>query len=265
MSQNNDGYNCPKEHQYHYHNSWPPKPTRIEAIIICVNYSDFLAHTLPNNKQHLDKIIVVTDTKDTATKNLCTMYNIECLQTDVFYENGEKFNKGKGINAGLDKLSKLDWVVTIDADIWLSPHTRGVLDNRHLDPEAIYGIDRMMCHGHTNWINFLENPRAINEQYYLVQANNFPVGSRVAHYNQSDGWFPIGFFQLWNPKKSNIHKYPIEWDGADHYDVVFAKTFPRGKRYLIPETYVIYLDSETNKEMGMNWKGRKTKQFKLGI
>jgi hypothetical protein len=161
----------------------------------------------------------------------------------------------------LKVLKKKNWVLHLDADIWLSPHFREVIDNRHLDPGAIYGMDRLMCQDYNQWMSFLANPVAINEQYYLVQAKPFPIGSRVAHYNQEDGWFPIGFFQLWHPRMSGNYIYPTEWDGADHTDVVFAKSFPVGRRHLIPETYVIHIDSAYNEKMGLNWKGRKSKPF----
>lgn len=238
----------------------------LELVSVCVGYSDFLSHSLPNWLRYADKVVIVTDKKDHLTKRLCDFYNsngqVECVQTDVFYENGAVFNKGKGINAGLDKLSKRGWVLHIDSDIWLPPHTRVVLDARHatLDREAIYGIDRLMCHGYDNWVKFLNNPRNINELYYLVQPYAFPMGSRVAHYNQADGWFPIGFFQLWHPGASGVSTYPTDSPGADHTDVLFSKQFPIGKRHLIPETFVIHLDSE-RREMGANWNGRKTKFF----
>ncbi len=236
------------------------RAVRIEAVMVCVNYADFLAQTLPQNVKLLDRIVVVTDTKDKLTKSVCDQYNVECIQTDVFYEDNAVFNKGKGINAGLEVLDKNGWVLHLDSDIWLSPHMKEVLNVRHLDPEAIYGVDRLMCHGWNNWQKFLEKPVAINELYYLVQANAFPIGSRVAHYNQPDGWFPIGFFQLWNPKVSGVYDYPTNSPGADHTDVVMSKRFPIGKRMPINETYVIHLDSERG-AMGSNWNGRTTKWF----
>ena len=83
----------------------------VEGVIVCVNYSDMLAHTLAAAKAQFNRLVVVTDTKDDATKNLCEYHHVECVRTDVFYENGDKFNKGKAINAGLARLSRKGWVV----------------------------------------------------------------------------------------------------------------------------------------------------------
>ena len=49
--------------------------TKIEGIIICVNYSDFLDITLDQNLKHFDQIIVVTDEKDIGTHEICKKYN----------------------------------------------------------------------------------------------------------------------------------------------------------------------------------------------
>jgi glycosyltransferase involved in cell wall biosynthesis len=234
----------------------------LEGVIICCDYSDFLAHTLPYNKNQFNKLIVVTDTKDTATKKLCEYHHVECLQTDVFYENGDTFNKGKAINAGLEKLTLKGWVVQLDADIYLPPLTRGILDRIELDPQTIYGMDRLMCPNYESWIKFIENPEFIQEAYIYIHPNAFPMGVRIAEY-MSKGYEPIGYFQMWNPRASGIFEYPTQHGKADRTDVLHAKQFPRIKRQLLPEVLCIHLDSEglTVNNMGKNWNGRKTAWF----
>ena len=239
----------------------PRSKRYFEAVIVCVNYADFLAQTLPHTLNHLDKVVVVTDSKDTHTQLLCHYYDVECIVTDSFYDDGAVFNKGKGINAGLQRLSQRDWVLHLDADVFLPPRTRLILDSIYLDPLAVHGLDRMNCVGFANWIRYLANPKLMHQGYYLVHGNSFPHGSRVSHYNQ-DGWFPIGFFQLWNPLKSGIVRYPECNQGADHTDVVFAKAFPIDRRRFIPDFYVIHLESEVVK-MGANWNGRTTREFSI--
>ena len=240
----------------------PHTKKRIDAVSVCVNYGDFLVQTIAHNRHHFDRYIIVTDKKDRFTKQVCEYYRVECIQTDCFYDDGATFNKARGINAGLAKLDLQNWVVHLDSDIYLPPWTRHILDVAYLDDQSIYGIDRLMCHSYKEWIGYLAEPSPMHELYYLVQANAFRMGSRVAHYNQPDGWFPIGFFQLWNPAASGITRYPENSHNADHTDVVFAKAFPLGKRHLIPEFYGIHLDSERAK-MGVNWQGRETKPFRL--
>ena len=234
----------------------------LEGVIVCVNYSDFLAHTLPYNKTMFNKLVVVTDTKDINTKKLCEYHHVECVQTDAFYDNGDTFNKGKAINVGLSKLTMSDWVVQLDADIYLPPLTRQILDRIELDSKTIYGIDRLMCPDYKSWIEFIENPKPIQEAYIYIHPTAFPVGVRIAEY-MSKGYEPIGYFQMWNPKATGIFTYPDKHGKADRTDVLHAKQFTRLKRQLIPELLCIHLESEglTIGNMGKNWNGRKTAWF----
>ena len=233
----------------------------LEGVIICVEYSDFLASTIIHNKQYFDDLVVVTSTTDEATRNLCEHMYVKCIQTDCFYENGDKFNKAKGINVGLAALSKKDWVIHLDADIYLPPLTRSILERIDLNPEFIYGIDRMMCPSYQEWQKYLEAPKPIHEGWIYVHPTRFPMGVRIAEY-MNKGWEPIGFFQMWNPSVSGVFDYPDQHGEADRTDVLFCKKWPRNKRQFIPEIISIHLDSEKEDNgMGKNWAGRKTKPF----
>lgn len=130
----------------------------LQAVTVCVNYSDFLAQTLPHNKQHFNHMIVVTTPEDKETQRVCEFYNVECVKTDEFTQNGDPFNKAKGINVALNSLSRHDWVLHIDADIYLPPLTRGILERISLEKDKVYGIDRMMCPNFEEWTEFLSNP-----------------------------------------------------------------------------------------------------------
>lgn len=236
----------------------------IEGIIVCVNYSDFLAHTLPYNRNQFNNLVVVTDTKDIKTKKLCDFYHVKCLQTDVFYENGNEFNKGAAINYALQSLEQKDWVIHLDADIYLPPLTRHILENLPLEKHKIYGADRLMCPSYNDWIEFINNPKEIQEGWIYIHSDAFPMGVRIAEYmNKNSGWEPIGYFQLWNPKGSGVTSYPTEHDYCDRTDVLHVKKFSRQNRELLPEILVIHLDSEGlgTGDMGKNWRGRKTALF----
>lgn len=239
----------------------------LEGVCVCVNYGDFLAETLPQNKQHFNRLVVVTDTNDKWTKTVCEYHHVKCVQTDVFYENGDVFNKGKGINEGLKHLSNEGWVVQLDADIYLPPMMRAILEKIELDPQTIYSMDRVMCPNYVEWRRFMSKPRLMHEAHIYVHteiggSRPWPIGVRIAEY-MNKGYEPIGFFQMWNPQHSGVHEYPTEHGKADRTDVLHAKKFSRIKRQMLPELLCIHLDSEGLKtnQMGKNWNGRKTFPF----
>lgn len=234
----------------------------IECVVVCVNYADFLAHTLPHNKQHFDHMIVVTSPEDKDTQDVCTHYNVECLVTREMTTNGDPFNKAKGINVALQYLSKRDWVVHLDADMYLPPLTRGILERIQLDKNNIYGIDRMMCPTFEAWSEYIRKPTPIHTGWVYIHPTIFPMGVRIGEF-MSDGYEPIGFFQMWHPNTSGVKLYPETHGAADRTDVQHAKKWNRKNRALIPEIIGIHLDSEdlNLKEMGKNWNGRKTKMF----
>lgn len=241
----------------------PYSKMKIEGVIICVNYADFLAHTLPSTRSQFDKLVVVTDLDDTETKKVCEYYEVQCVQTNVFYENGDVFNKGKGINEGLKHLDKDGWVIHLDADIYMPPQTRQILETVPLDEEKIYGADRLMCPGYDQWKEFLCSPPPIQDSWIFIHLTRFPVGVRIAEYKTPGGGYePIGYFQLWHPKRSGVRAYPDKHGFADRTDVLHCKKWPRNKRELLPEIVLIHLESEGG--IGLNWKGRTTPRFGPG-
>jgi hypothetical protein len=239
----------------------------VEAVVVCVNYADFLAHTLPASKGLFNNMVVVTDLGDADTARVCNKYNVRCIQTNAFYANGEGFNKGAGINEGLKALNLKGWVVQMDADIYLPPLTRHIMDRLPLQQNKIYGIDRLMCQSYDDWMFYREDWPSVHELWTFAHLNAFPAGSRIVQYGDyledgvpPDGWVPIGFFQLWHPGASGIRSYPDQHAAADRTDVLHAKKFDRTHRELIPELVAIHLES-AKVDMGENWNGRRTPRF----
>ena len=250
----------------------------INAVCVCVNYSDFLAYTLPINKHHFNSIVIVTDTKDVETKRICEMLNVHCVHTDVFYEGGAKFRKGAGINKGLDLLDTLvgfrqhgggalnpnnaqeeynvtdEWYVHLDADILLPPDFKEQLIEAKLQPSHLYGCDRWMAN---SFESAQETLSALLEGAPLPP-HSFERGARIEP--PQVGYTPLGYFQLWNPLASNIGIYLERKENASSDDVHFAYSFPRERRHRINNLSVYHLDSTSN-VAGVNWNGRVTKRF----
>ena len=117
-----------------------------------------------------------------------------------------------------------------------------------------------MINSYNEWMEFYSCPRPMHTGWVFTHQDTFKdKGCRVSGY-MDEGYFPIGFFQLWNPSKSNICIYPNEHGQADRTDMMFSKLWNKSKRYFIPEFTVTHLESEEVK-MGLNWKGRKSKNF----
>ncbi len=232
---------------------------QIEAVTVCVDYSDFLAHTLPLNKPHFARWVIVTAPHDRATQRLCAHHNVECRVTEAFYRHGERFNKGRGINIGLAALGKRDWLLHLDADIALPPRTREMLARAKLDAKTLHGIDRLMCDDFAAWTRYQREPIPQFENQVFVHLRPFRVGTRVAKLDRG-GYVPIGFFQLWHSSTGRL-KYPEHHETAARSDMLFALQWPRAQRQLIPEVVGIHLASGAGMPMGANWNGRRTPLF----
>lgn len=238
----------------------PPWPNIfIEVVIVCVDYGDFLAWTLPLNRHQFDGMIIVTTPADTKTQDLCSHYHVRCVTTDAFYHDGLAFDKAAGINAGISQLSRTGWVAHMDADIVLPPRAKEMIERSQPNPEFIYGIDRMNCPSFPDFVNFMCEPEL---QYYkqaFLHANAFELGSRLV---REQGYVPIGFFQMWNPAATGIQSYCAKHDETNnHSDVNHAEQWPRNRRGFIPEIVALHLMSE-NDNHGNNWRGRRSKPFK---
>jgi hypothetical protein len=239
---------------------------KITAITVCVGYSDFLCWVLPENKNIFNKWIIVTDTKDTETKNLCENYNVFCIQTDVFYQNKNKFNKYAGINEALKYVDNDSWVIFLDSDIVLHHLSRRVFDSLELNEKFIYGIDRVNCVGLENWLNYIRKRDALFKNW-MLHSSGMELGARLVHYYGEErdkgkyiGWRPLGFFQMCH--RSAFDSYPQNTIGADHCDLEFVRHWERSKRVLIPELLGIHLES-VGATKGINWYGRKSQPFTL--
>jgi len=241
-----------------------PAYIRINAIQTSVDYGDFLAWTLPENKHHFDNTLIITAPHDKLTQSICAHYHVRCIPTDVWWNNGDLFNKARGINLGLSQLAltERDWVLHLDADLWLPPRTGEILHSLKLDPTCIYGIDRMECQSFPDWIGFKCNPSIQHEFNVFVKPRAFPLGARLVLLN-ADGYVPLGCFQLWNPAVSRIIHYAESQNNAARSDMLFAMQWPRIKRQHLPEIVGIHLESEKPETMGRNWNGRVSKPFRF--
>src|SRR5579872_4379804 len=238
---------------------------RIENVIVCVNYSDFLAYSLPLNKSLFDRTLVVTSKNDKKTQRICEYHFVETFVTDAFTRNGQKFNKGAAINEALEYLNFQGWVVHMDADIILPPRTRNILENAALNEQFLYGADRVMVPSWEAWLQFFQNPLPQHELAY-VHPGPFPVGTRLMKLEQG-GWIPLGYFQMFHRQSQWLGKpyYPTNWDSAATSDLFFSFKWPRTHRHMLPEILAMHLATPdiARGEMGTNWEGRQTSFFGL--
>lgn len=234
---------------------------KIEAIITCADYGDYLRETLPHNLIHFDRVLVITTPRDVETQELCRKLSVPYYASNIFYKDGERFNKARGIDYGIGYARHNEWLVHLDADTVLPPVTRRWLETRTLDEDAIYGIDRVNCVGWDRWKSYLAAPMESRLHHdYMCRVNppaDMPLLSRIA-IRDYGGYIPIGYFQMWHGKHGR--RYPIAQGDAEHTDVLHAIQWDQEKRHLIPEIIGMHLAAD-NAPLGSNWKGRTTARF----
>lgn len=230
---------------------------RFEAITVSVNYADYLAETLPHNLPHFDRYLVITDRKDRETQEVCRRLSVSCYATDAFYRDGP-FNKARGIDFGIGFLRYNQWVCHIDADTYLPPMARRLLERRQLDPEKIYGCDRVNCVGYENWKKFETDHHLQHDYMCRVR---FPSGMYPNHriLLNEHGYCPIGYMQLWHAKHG--FRYPIASGTAERDDVLMSLQFEPENRELLSDIVAVHLQAR-EETLGVNWSGRKSPPFR---
>lgn len=112
----------------------------LRAIVVCVDYSDFLSITLPRNRHHFGEVCVVTSMRDILSGRVAEEHGAQVYRTDAFYYGGAKFNKWLALENALDTYGRHGWLCILDADvIW--PHRLPEFD---LLPGKLYTPYRRM-------------------------------------------------------------------------------------------------------------------------
>lgn len=234
----------------------------IEAVITCFDYSDFLVETLPHNINHFEHVVVVTSFEDIETQTFCREHSIHCIPTDVHKYDDAEFAKARAVDLGLAFLTGTDWLVHMDADIWLPPLARQAIDDSMPDKDCIYGIDRFNCNSYEAWKKYVTKQPQHHFQkrhHCLLDPPPFPMGARLV-LKEYKGYVPIGYFQMWHAK--HRRRYPLNHGTAERTDVLHALQWPSNNRHLLEELYCIHLTTSSDPtKMGDNWNGRKTAQF----
>jgi hypothetical protein len=200
-------------------------PRHLDMIITCRNYSDYLDHTLPLNRSHVDRLLVVTSPDDVQTPIVCARHGVSCLVSTRMTENGAVINKGKGINDALASLEDfdgcaLDWVLSADADVILPTGFRAGLNQYILNPGVLYGAAR-------------HEPNIASTPAWIVALPTSPrhgLGIANMRYDYERGR-PDGYFQLFNMRAKALHgRRPIYFEDsntAEKDDAAFARLWPK--------------------------------------
>ena len=233
---------------------WPQKNIRIDALTTCVGLSDILSWMLLFSKSAFDRLVVVTKPTDTDTIRVCDFHNVEVFKTEAF---GERFNKGRAINACLAYMQPKGFVAHCDCDILLPNHTRKVLQSIGLQEDCIYGFDRYTLKTPKQLFNFISQPKPFLESNVYIHTDRFPIGARV-YKSEYGGYLPIGFAQIWH--MSHFKGYEEIHETAARGDMRVSMTYPRNKRIFIPEIIALHIESEPS-PVGYNWEGRKSRPY----
>jgi len=200
---------------------------KIDVIIVSVNYNDFLIVSLENNIKIFENITVVTSSNDFLCQKICEKFGVNCVVTDIMYEDGAVFNKGKAINEGIRSIPDTDYILLLDADTLVMEQINLDL----LEDDVLYTSDRYMISDYDSYQRYLSGD--INKEIFFIQSDQ-----------------GLGFFQLFN--FSMCTEYPQSSTDASSDDLKFRDSFELKKSI---GNFIIHLGTESN------WKGRKSKSF----
>lgn len=206
------------------------KVPKIDIVIVSVDYNDTLPITLGSIPSDFS-VTVVTTYDDLECQKICSRLNAKCVISERLYEEDASFNKGKAINDGINSLENPEWILLLDADIYLKEDFINIIKSTNLSHQDLFICKRLI----------IEN----NEDF-----EKWKKGENVGKMERAKGY---GFFHLFNAKYRKRKKFPENYSDASFSDLEFRDSFNSKKEL---DTYVIHLGSTSQ-----NWKGRKTESF----
>ncbi len=207
----------------------------INSLVVCVDFDDFLEITLPLNKRHFDRTLVVTSPADIRTRDLAERYECECFITDAFYRHGATFNKGAAIEEGFDAIGRSGWICVWDADIVMPD----AIDIPGKETDCLYVPVRRTLETSTRY-------------HEGIEWSDLPSPTQP---HEFDGYFQLfhGSAPLQRPW------YGVDWKHAGGGDSDFELQFPAKNRKR-PPFEVLHLGAEgvqgLDTRVGENWCGR---------
>lgn len=205
----------------------------MRAILVCVDYADLLAVTLPYNRPHFDEVMVVTACGDTATSELCTkLGGVQVYATDAFYRDGADFNKWLALEEALDVYGRHGWLCVMDADVlWPKSLPSGFRES--LQVGKLYTPLRRM---------FTDLSQPIPQEPYW---RRYPIHRNVAEWA---GYSQI--FHATDPALGSAPWHETNWRHAGGADSFFQMKWKPADK-VRPGFEVLHLG-----EAGVNWCGR---------
>lgn len=204
--------------------------TDLRAILVCVEFDDLLAITLPYNRHHFKEIVVVSTPSDYATHSVAKHNNAGIFMTEAFYERHAFFNKWLALEQGLDSFGRHGLLVLMDVDI-LWPRD---IDHSWYERGWLYTPRRRL------WKD-LRRPPPPEEQW-----KHLPI------MNERE-W--AGYSQIFYADDPHLPEPPwheTNWIHAGGADSFFQNLWPR-ERKRRPEWACVHLGVP-----GRNWCGRTT-------
>ncbi|HUX00223.1 MAG TPA: hypothetical protein VMY35_04520 [Phycisphaerae bacterium] len=160
----------------------------IDGLVVCVNYADELALSLPRWSAALDTITVVTSPMDVQTLRLLVNGEpgrtaIRTHITDIFYKGGAHFNKGGAMQEAIERTHPWrDWVLLFDSDIMPPLDLRAKLDAADLQPGILHGAHRhqaKFANAHTDPEGWPQYPdREVAGYFQLFHVSDPAVADR---------------------------------------------------------------------------------------
>jgi hypothetical protein len=207
----------------------------IRGLTVAVGewYARTLEVCLVRNMRHLVECWVVTAPGDPCAAVARAVPGVHVVETDAFTRHGARFNKGLGMEEGLEAMGRRGWILIHDADI-LFPDSLGL---PVLSTEKLYGAHRRLLKDVDQWRPDLD--------------------WNTCHPLRDGG--PIGFWQLFHADAPSLAGrrpwYEVSFAHAGGCDDYFMRLFPADRRVVLP-VQVLHLGPCDTNWFGADPEGR---------